>query len=926
MCWGAPPLEHFRLVWDNLRDGGHTHNGIVGVGSHSRVAKISWCIYETLRKSDAEFLLNTAQTIWLARDARKQRLLLRFRAVGFKNGELVSRVGVLGQFKDYETDAAGIADATEAIVQAAMANGKDLPAGLRGNALRASANARGASPDEANDANTILQKVEALTVDAAADELLAGELMRGRCNLGQDRVMCPNLKLVVRDKTHASRRTTQKPETCDAFLTELVCKLFTDKGSITQLIHHSHVWSAHFATYVQDVEEKIGKGIKNVKGAKHRHESAAKPRGRFVLLMDAYLQVARHMLHGRQDDTRKHAEGFLSYISEEVALQAAMLADATDEGLLFTRALDNECTDSAQMQFLVEDFITTLQSLLCDRMCLDLEGTYTNFMLESLQRPRVFSSTRSGPECRLGGRPVPTDIVDRCIERMVRYVKLAVAVTVAEFPFFDLFCSFQVFHLDSRDALLAAGAPNGRLEDAETRVARRRNALCASMGLDQHLSKLARFFGVDAAGMRNQYTELRHCAQKHKSVTHCDNPSAWREAVRRYSSRFQHLENHPYKDIIHVLMRYVCFSISTAAVEQNFQVFKRTFGEQGLGGGNAFENRQVKLILSRHTTLETDATVFLKAQQVYVDYGGVDKGTYAGRRDAGLPRPQGENNSEGQWLKRRRAVVWQAAAKRPRVKLEEAVVALDEDGDDTEKGAKLRRKQRVKYDRTKVEAYLDGALEEDPDLAEQAGEEVRRRDRLARERKNFKSRVVAVTTKGKVKLPDGDVYVDPDVDTPELSCQLRQASRSRCPRETARIFIVGDVTDPGQRCHWCAVLNGGFLVTPRAFKSDDDDNAGPIICFKRSAPRTIHMTAQFRAKHTEVARLLTNMEGWKFIDDLGAYVDKYRRCKNNFASMALLKRKSERVELRKHVYDVDQFLTFLRVVDNAQSRTGACKR
>ena len=63
----------------------------------------------------------------------------------------------------------------------------------------------------------------------------------------------------------------------------MVQMLFKGKHSITQLIHHSHVWSAHFASYVQDVEDKVGKGIRNVKGAKHRHESAAKPRGRFVL-------------------------------------------------------------------------------------------------------------------------------------------------------------------------------------------------------------------------------------------------------------------------------------------------------------------------------------------------------------------------------------------------------------------------------------------------------------------------------------------------------------------------------------------------------------------------------------------------------------------------------------------------------------------
>jgi hypothetical protein len=219
VVWGAPPLEHFRLVWNSLRNGSHMASGIEGVGSYSKCCKVAWCLYETLREADADFLVKTAQTIWLARDARKQRHLTRFRAVGFKGGEIVSRVGILGQFKDFATDVAGIADATVAIVKAAVTKGLDKPQGIKEDARCAlNGNAHGASdPDAEGHAKIVLQKIEALTVDAAADEVLAGELMRGRCNLQEDNIVCPNLKIVVRDKTHASHRTTQKPEACFVF-------------------------------------------------------------------------------------------------------------------------------------------------------------------------------------------------------------------------------------------------------------------------------------------------------------------------------------------------------------------------------------------------------------------------------------------------------------------------------------------------------------------------------------------------------------------------------------------------------------------------------------------------------------------------------------------------------------------------------------
>ena len=918
MPWGAPPTDHFRLVWDRLRAGAHLAAGIEGVGKYKKCNKIAWCLYETLRRSDANFLLDTAQTIWLARDARKQRLLIRFRAVGFKGGEIVSRVGVLGQYKDFSTDATGIAEATTAIVKASVTDGMDKPAGIK-----ELPHARSASQTNAHcaldRAKTILDKVEALTVDAAADEVLAGDIMRGRSNMENDVVTCPNLKIVVRDKTHASRRTTQKPETCDVFLAELVDKLFKGKHSITQLIHHSHVWSAHFASYVQDVEGRVGQGIKNVKGAKHRHESAAKPRGRFVLYMDAYIQTAMHMLHGRHDEVGKHASEFLAYLNEEVALQAAMLADATDEGLLFTRALDNEDTDPAELQVLVEDFLTTLQSLFEDQECINVEGTYTHFMMSSLAgRPRVFATTRNGQEIRLGGRPIPVEIVNRCLNRMVRFVKLATAVTCAEFPNFDLFCAFQVFNLQTRELVLT-----------NPRAARRHYARSASddtMVTRHNLQTLARFFGVNADVLSCQYNQLRVCAQTTRTSTDCDNVAAWREAVRRHSSGHATLnDKHPFYCIIYVVMRYVCFSMSTAAVEQSFQVFKRTFGEQGLGGSNSFENRMVKLILARHISPELDTQVVAAAQELYIEYGGVTKSSYVKRRDAGSVRNTANNNSESMWLKRRRAAVRAVASKRPRTRLVAAVDALDEDEEDTEAMAILRHKQKEKYKRAKIEAYRDGIIPEDQDLKSLAEKDMQDKHRRGNHRQRMKTRVEAVTSDKCVDLPEGPVYVDPAVDTPELQAQLRAAGRTRADRDKSLILIVEDVASPGRRNHWCAVLNGGYLVTSRCFASGE--HRGPIIAFKAASNtrRVVHMTDSFKTKHPEVVRLIESVGGWKMIPTIEEYLEKYRRTSNK-STMALLKRKAEVFPVRKHVYEESEFLQFIRNVVRDQSKMGVCKR
>ena len=49
-----------------------------------------------------------------------------------------------------------------------------------------------AKPLKANaDAETLLMKIEALTVDAAPDEVLAGKRMRGHCQLADEQALTP---------------------------------------------------------------------------------------------------------------------------------------------------------------------------------------------------------------------------------------------------------------------------------------------------------------------------------------------------------------------------------------------------------------------------------------------------------------------------------------------------------------------------------------------------------------------------------------------------------------------------------------------------------------------------------------------------------------------------------------------------------------
>jgi hypothetical protein len=410
-------------------------------------------------------------------------------------------------------------------------------------------------------------------------------------------------------------RTTQKPELADPYLDELVKTLFSQGTSIVQIIGHSDVWSHRFAEYVKALEddEKIGRDIRNVSAAKHRHESAAKPRGRFVLNMDAFIQVALHMIVDREGEQKKNAEAFLTFLTDEVALQTAMLADATDEGLFFTRQLDTEAVDSAEVQLMAETFVSRIRFLFMDRGCLRVPG-YTTFMMTALQRPRVFQPTRTAPPRTLGGPSwsnlsmQSAAVVERCLSRMQKYARLTIAVTAAEFPSFELCSAFRVFHLEE--------SRSKRAEDVDAHARLEADALArlddsqALAGLSkQHLAKLAAFFGVDAFELEHQFRELHPIAERHKTTTRCDNAAAWRHAVQRCCTRHHNLDGNPNAALIVVLLRYVCFSLSTAGVEQNFSGFKRIFGEQSLSASEETEQRMMKIALSKPSEDEKGAIV-----------------------------------------------------------------------------------------------------------------------------------------------------------------------------------------------------------------------------------------------------------------------------------------------------------------------------
>ncbi len=350
--------------------------------------------------------------------------------------------------------------------------------------------------------------------------------------------------------------------------------MFLKKDSIIQLIDRSLVWRDEFAKYVKDIEsENIG-AVRNLKAAKHRHESYAKPRGRFVLYMDAVLTVAE-LMNAARGEAQQGAKPFLDFVTEEVLIQSAMLADASDEGLLFTRALDAEEVDVAELPRLVSSFVDRLQMLFVEGRCVNVVG-YTKYMLDRLKgQPRFARGLANGPKILGGPAWQSAPIVARCLSRMRSYVKLALCVTRAEFPSYDILNAFHIFSLRKVGTSAAVGNPDMSAE------------------MLTMLERLAVFYKLDKEQLTEEFKFLcPYAAHEFNKKADCTNAEAWQAAITKHLPK-------RIPAMHHVCLRYIVYAISTAGVEQNFSKLKNIFGDQALSGAADCESRVAKLVLDR---------------------------------------------------------------------------------------------------------------------------------------------------------------------------------------------------------------------------------------------------------------------------------------------------------------------------------------
>lgn len=396
---GAPPLKEFQ---DCLRGMVQGQSARQGGGPSDKKTKMRYALSEAVCARNRT-LLADAVTVCLMRDERKGKLLVRFRAV---SSNLTTVSGVLG-LEEVAGSAESIAATTTDLLQKFCQPMLQPPRGSK-------------AQEQAVDqrlVDTIKNNVNIVVNDAAASELLAGDLERGRRSFANRALASfPNMKLVGRDAAHASTRLLKRPfQACEP-LQALMVEWIHGSESFAQKVHHSQVLSQWWAKAVQSQEDSDLTRCTSMSAAKHRFSSYFNPLSRIVPNLQCVFDVC-----GRFEAMRGAEAAWATRLCRNFsafkAVLLAMVADAVAISNDYTRDCDREDTDVAQLNARANHFVLSARSLFVERKVL----TLPTFTKRFLDRKRAVTIVQDG-----GAREIivkPSDL-DRAFQVMEEIVDL----------------------------------------------------------------------------------------------------------------------------------------------------------------------------------------------------------------------------------------------------------------------------------------------------------------------------------------------------------------------------------------------------------------------------------------------------------------------------------------------------------------------
>ncbi|CAE7766372.1 unnamed protein product [Symbiodinium sp. CCMP2592] len=834
----APPVDEFKAMLHRLQKGQSERELSEHKNCSDKVRLMIWSLQEALLEEDRRVLAE-ASSICLMRDARKQRLLIRYGTCS--KTTLDCRSGILGQTRNMGDSGGNLLQATRKILEDFCTENAHPPRWYAG-----------PEPQFCGGLfDRLTQHVEVVVSDAAANEIVATAASAGDRDPriekeGATSPLFPNLLLIGRDSAHAYRKVLQRPYLADEQLSSLMTDYVLSSDSMLQIVSKSFEFNGWFAEEIQRMEASPwGKNCRNLKSAKHRFESHTIPIGRLLMYLPAFVNVVQRITETRGGKEAGKASQWLSRLTSQRILLLAMLADAGDEGLLLIRAVDREDVDLSELSNHVRAFHDRVVWLFSQGHI--VQCGYTKHAMDMLKGESL-TFFAQGAGFRL--RPVTDGYIQECLARMRCWTKLALEVLRTEFPNYSLFNAMNVLNLSSS----SSGGGAHRCSDGQAQ---------------DMIARLAKAFKVNPEGLAQQLDRLRPMAEQLRWASDLPNKEAWVQVMLRTQHRKSMRDAYPATDLLPVLSRYLSWQASTSGVEQTFSRHERArLGESPASAES--EVCKLRFLKLQPLTQKAEADLCAAAREIYHRScpGSVRKRALT-RVDRGVKRQPGACQAKGGgtqagWLRGRRAEVAEGVAAAERAGDE---LTFDEDealqnpmwSEDHQAELEF---QQSKQKKIRLESYNRNTLLEKevcPDLLQEAAEQ-RARDRkndknlVQRRRLNTQAAERMHQTLSWGELAGKRFYVEETLPE-EISVLL--TSKNLIPvaePQNADIFFVKDALQPPLKCQWLAKLLGRQMLDSTVVTQNTGSMVQHVPAVKKSL--RLHMTAEFAAKHPVIVDLI----------------------------------------------------------------------
>ena len=642
-----------------------------------------------------------------------------------------------------------------------------------------------------------------------------------------------SLRIVNWDVAHATRRLTQRPWKADAFIKDVVGRFVTNRRcdktktplSIVRLIQHSQEFKELMKTNIDNMgKQQVGHRVCNFQFAAHRYDSVSKPIGRAVHHFRALLTTATQIANLRTDSSAQTAVSFLAWLNSERAIQLAMVADAASHAMLLTRLADNEKMRTEEFAWRLEEFLCKMKMLFIDTEC--QRFGYVQYILKVLEDPMLIY-VRGQPKV-LGKTGGVSHLLTACCDRMACWIKLCESVARAEFPHFGILAAFSVFRLrDDEDA--DAGETDGRIS--------------------RKLQRLAKFTKVNFEDLSAQHNDLyQRAAVAKRMEANMSNFTAWKQTVKRATSRDVGRGGVAVDAILPILDMWVGWSCSSSGVEQMIASIDRLLDKHS---NNLVDDRTQDLLILCHDKLspEDEKAMLAGARSHWTTQFGTSRRHQKRHFCAGVRRVGGDLTVEKNWIKK----ITKDVHRKLKSWLPSKAKGVDDRLNERSKrkwtpsmDAEVDFQNQKRFKRLVHASHVGLADAKDsnrPSQFEAQRSIVEKAEvKAARNLSKIEERRSQAKTTGRIhcepfqQIRGMKLYVDANIADRDKVVKevVHQRAEATTSRHNASAFVCEDIAKPGQRVELIAIFRGVRVMSPEFLMTRGQK--GVQVCYHAAGP------------------------------------------------------------------------------------------